>query len=472
MQNKTTKNLKVDIFDNPKDFWKAVLGQIELSMSPMVYKSVVARTQVTNITPETIEIECEDEFVKKNLEKRHLELIEKAIKNISGKNLKIKIQVSKDKNVKESKEELGPLFTSQKDAGVVLEEKRQKSNLSPKFTFENFIIGKNNNLAYAISTAVSEKPGELYNPVFIYSKVGLGKTHLLQAIGNRIIGTKPGMRVVYTTGEAFMNELIDAIQSGKVKGQYSTNQFREKFRKADVFLIDDVQFIIGRESTQEEFFHTFNTLYMANKQIVMTSDRPPKDFKNLEDRITSRFSSGIVADIQMPDMEMRSAILRSKRDENKDFVPNAVIDLIADKVDSNIRELEGAYLQVVTYAKANGLELTTELAAKVLGQNIREKAAKNVNVNEILKAVCTYYSVKAQDLKGKRRNKELVIPRQVAMYLMKEITDMPFMTIGEFLGGRDHTTIMYGVEKMQGEVAETGKITQDVVNVKQIIFNE
>jgi chromosomal replication initiator protein len=366
---------------------------------------------------------------------------------------------------------LGPLFSQQKNTEALREEKRTRSNLNPKFTFETFVLGKNNNLAYAIASAISEKPGELYNPVFIYSKVGLGKTHLIQAVGNKIIETKPGMRVVYTTGEAFTNELIETIQSGKGKGKYTANQFREKFRKADVLLIDDVQFIIGRESTQEEFFHTFNALYMAGKQIVITSDRPPKDFVSLEDRITSRFSSGIVADIQTPDIETRIAILRAKRDTDKENVPNDVLNFIAEKVDTNIRELEGAYLQTVTYAKATGSELNVETAAKALGATIKEKSAKTVNVNEILKAVCLYYSVKMQDIKGKRRNKELVIPRQVAMYLMKEMTDMPFTSIGDFLGGRDHTTVMYGVDKVQEEVAETGKITQDIVNVKQIIFN-
>jgi len=210
---------------------------------------------------------------------------------------------------------------------------------------------------------------------------------------------------------------------------------------------------------------------MAGKQIVITSDRPPKDFNSLEERITSRFSSGIVADIQAPDMEMRAAILRSKRDEEKDAVSNEVINYIAERVDSNIRELEGAYLQAITYAKATGNELTVNLATQALGGTIKEKSVKNVNVNEILKAVCLYYSVKSQDIKGKKRTKELVIPRQVAMYLMKEITDMPLVSIGDFLGGRDHTTVMHGIDKIQGEVAETGKITQDVVNVKQILFN-
>lgn len=459
---------------DPKEFWKSVLGQIELEISPMVYKTIVSRTKGETLDDKTLKISCEDNFIKKNLSTKYIDVIEKAVKNTAGKDLKIEIFIAKNEsnNLKDSASELGPLFSPTKDVETLREEKRIKFNLNPKFTFENFILGKNNNLAYAIATAISEKPGELYNPVFIYSKVGLGKTHLIQAVGNRIIETKPGMRVIYTTGETFTNELIETIQSGKGRGKYTANKFREKFRKADVLLIDDVQFIIGRESTQEEFFHTFNALYMAGKQIVITSDRPPKDFDSLEERVTSRFSSGIVADIQNPDIEMRSAILRAKRDENSEEISNEVIDFIAERVDSNVRELEGAYLQVITYAKALGSDLTIDIASKALGGTVREKVIKNVNVNEILKAVCLYYSVKIQDVKGKRRKREFVIPRQVAMYLMKEITDMPYMSIGELLGGRDHTTIMHGVEKIQDEVAETGKITQDIVNVKQIIFND
>jgi len=464
--------MKESLNDNPKEFWKAVLGQIQLEVSPMVFKTMVSRTKGVSFENDTLEVFCEDNFVKKNLETKFSSVVDNSVKNIGGKGIKIKYSVSKEKDPKENKEELGPLFSQQKTAEKLNEEKRIKANLNPKFSFDNFVLGKNNNLAYAIATAISEKPGELYNPVFIYSKVGLGKTHLIQAVGNRIIETKPGMRVVYTTGEAFTNELIETIQSGKGRGKYTANQFREKFRKADVLLIDDVQFIIGRESTQEEFFHTFNALYMSGKQILITSDRPPKDFSSLEDRITSRFSSGIVADIQNPDIETRVAILRSKRDADRENIPDEVLNFIAEKVDSNIRELEGAYIQVITYAKATGAVLTVDTAAKALGATVKEKAVKNVNVNEILKAVCLYYSVKIQDVKGKRRQKELVLPRQVAMYLMKEITDMPFMSIGELLGGRDHTTVMHGVNKIQGEIAETGKVTQDIVNVKQIIFNE
>jgi len=461
-----------DNINGPKEFWKSVLGQVELEISPMVYKSIVSRTKGVELSNDLLKVSCEDNFIKKNLGTKYIKTIEKAVKNIAGKDLDIKFTVSKGNTSKNSEEELGPLFSPKKDVEEIREEKRIKFNINPKFTFENFILGKNNNLAYAIATAIAEKPGELYNPVFIYSKVGLGKTHLIQAVGNKIIETKPGMRIVYTTGETFTNELIETIQSGKGRGKYTANKFRNKFRKADVLLIDDVQFIIGRESTQEEFFHTFNALYMAGKQIVITSDRPPKDFENLEERVTSRFSSGIVADIQTPDIDMRSAILRAKRDEDKEEISNEVIDFIAEKVDSNVRELEGAYLQAVTYAKALGSELTIDVALKALGGTVKEKVVKNINVNEILKAVCMYYSVKIQEVKGKKRKREFVIPRQVAMYLMKEITDMPYMSIGELLGGRDHTTVMYGVEKIQGEIAETGKITQDIVNVKQIIFSD
>ena len=460
----------IEIYGNPKEFWKAVLGQVELKMSPMVFKSVITRINIGDLSDTQIEVICEDEFVKKNLENKYIKTVNEAIQRIAGKKLKVIIKVGHTKNPSANNHEFGPLFSSEKKKEVLLEEKRHKGSISPNFTFSNFIAGKSNNLAYAIATAVSEKPGELYNPVFIYSGVGLGKTHLLHAIGNRILETKPGMKVIYTTGEAFMNELIESIQSGGGKGKYSTNQFRNKFRKADVFLIDDVQFIIGKQSTQEEFFHTFNALHMTQKQIVITSDRPPKEFSHIEERITSRFSSGIIADIQAPDVEMRTAILRTKRDLNGDTISNEVLNLIAEKVFTNTRELEGAYLQVVTYAKANGLNLTKEVATKVLGRNIKEAPTKNINVNDILKAVCTYYAVKTQDVKGKRRTKEIVVPRQVAMYLIKEVTDMPFMSIGDFLGGRDHTTIMYGVEKIEGEIAHTGKVAQDVVNVKQLIF--
>ncbi len=463
----------INALEKPKDFWKAILGEVEMKLSPMVFKALVGRTQAEVDTDnQSLKILCEDVFVRDNLEKKYYNVINEAILKLSGKQIKFHAVVNKSEKTttpQTNEDTLGPLFQAPKDKDLVVREKQQKANLFPKFTFENYIMGKNNNLAYAVATAVAERPGELYNPVFIYSGVGLGKTHLLQAIGNQILNTKPGTKVVYTTGEDFTNELIDAIRG---KGKYSTNDFRNKFRKADVFLIDDVQFVIGRESTQEEFFHTFNALYMNQKQIVITSDRPPKEFTNLEERVTSRFASGIIVDIQAPDFEMRTAILRTKRDTAHDPIPNNVIDFIADSVDSNVRELEGAYIQVLTDARAKGYEINLDSASAALGQSVRQKASPTVNVNQILKAVCTYYSVKMPDLKGKRRTKDLVLPRQVAMYLLKEMTSTPFMAIGDLLGGRDHTTIMHGVDKIGTEVKQRGKITQDISNVKQMVSAE
>ncbi|EKD94814.1 MAG: hypothetical protein ACD_25C00213G0003 [uncultured bacterium] len=437
----------------------------------MVFKSLVSRTTAEVDTDGNLKVLCEDDFVKNNVEKRYNVVLEEAAQKLANRKVRF-IAIVKKAGLEENAvvgttANLGPLFHQPKSPADTIREKQKKSNLSPKFIFESYIMGKNNNLAYAIATAVAQRPGELYNPVFVYSGVGLGKTHLIQAIGNEIIKNKPGMNVVYTTGEAFTNELIDAIKNGKGgPGKYSTNDFRNKFRKADVLLIDDIQFVIGKEATQEEFFHTFNALYMAQKQIVITSDRPPKDFNSFEERITSRFSSGIIADIQAPDMEVRAAILRTKRDMLNHNISNDVLNFIAERVTTNIRELEGAYMQVITNAMAEKIEPTRESAARALGQNLRNNQKRNVSVNEILKAVCTYYAVKAPDIKGKRRTKDLVIPRQVAMFLIKEMTDTPYMTIGDFLGGRDHTTIMHGVRTIESEVSKAGKIQQDIANVR------
>jgi len=454
-----------------KEFWKKVLSEVGGTSDPTAFEGFVRSAIPQKLTENELYITCKSGFMRGQLEK-NASVIKKAIKKVSGKEYEIKISVQGTEKNEKNIDLPGSLFTAPKDPNVVLREKQSKAGLYPKYTFETYVMGKNNQLAYAVATTVAERPGEAYNPVFLYSGVGLGKTHLIQAIGNKILEKKPGTKVVYITGESFTNELIESIQSGKGKGRYTSNEFRQKFRKADVFLIDDIQFIIGRGTTTEEFFHTYNALYMAQKQIIITSDRPPKDFNALENRITSRFSSGIIVDIQPPDLEMRTAILRRKRDENHDPVPNDVIDLIAETVDTNVRELEGAYLRVLTDAKTSNFDITKETAAKTLGQSIKEKEVRPVNMNQILRAVCTYYSVKSNDIKGKRRTKELVLPRQVAMYLIKDLTKTPLMSIGEFLGGRDHTTIIYGVEKVEKESAYLGKLRQDISNVKQIIYAE
>ena len=452
--------------ENIELFWKKVLGILETEVAPMAYNTWVLKITPENLKDKSLDLVVPMRYAVKQLEK-YQSLIEDAVNKVGKRKIKLRYVVRED-SVEESNDanKLGPLFKPE-TTEILTKELAIKSGLTPKFTFENFVMGTSNQLAYAIAQAVAEKPGESYNPFFLYSGVGLGKTHLTQAIGNRILENNPKLNVVYTTGEAFMNELIETIQSGRGRGKYAADSFRNKFRKADVLLIDDIQFIIGRETTEMEFFHTFNTLYMAGKQIILTSDRPPKEFVKLEKRITSRFSSGIIADIQPPDLDLRIAILRNKRDQNRDEVSNSIIDFIAEKVTTNIRELEGAYLQILTKAKAEGKELTVELAEEVLGKNLAVKKSKPVNSNQIIKAVCKYYSVKSTDLKGKRRTKDIVIPRQVAMYLLREMTYTPYMSIGELLGGRDHTTIMYGVEKIEGEILEAGKRRQEINNIKQ-----
>lgn len=454
-----------------KTLWKAVLAELQMILSETQYKTWVANTEAQNLTKDSVEVVCDNPFVKKRLEDLR-SLIKASIDKVAKGDYDLIIRVgsiSKDKKQKTNPKK-EPLFSSTKTPSTINSKKAKKSGLSPNLTFDNYIMGENNRLAYAIATAIAEKPGKAYNPFFLHSGVGLGKTHLIHAIGNEICNKFPELNVIYTTGEAFANELIEMIQKGN-RGAYSTNKFRNKYRKADVFLIDDIQFIIGKESTQQEFFHTFNSLHMSQKQIVIASDRPPKDFNTLENRITSRFSSGIIADIIKPTLDTRIAILRTKRDRANDNISNEVIDFIATKIDSNIRELEGSYLQVLTYTRSQQTEATVKSAREILSSSILndEPKDKKVNLNDILKTVASYYSIKIKDIKGKRRTKDIVLPRQVAMYLMYEMTETPYMTIGELIGGRDHTTIMHGVRKIESNLLEKRRTKQDVANIKRVL---
>ncbi len=455
-----------------KKLWDAVLAEQKLTLSELRFNTWLANTKAQNLTKESLEVICPNTHTKSMLEKNMLSLIQTSVNKIGKGEFELIFKVGRTDAQKEKEVKLGmgPLFESEKkvDNKKVIESS-QKANLSPRFGFDNYIMSSNNRLAYSIATAIAENPGEMYNPYFLHSGVGLGKTHLIQAIGNQIVRKNPNLKVIYTTGEAFMNELIENIQKGR-GGRYSIGTFRNKYRKVDVFIIDDIQFIAGKDSTQEEFFHTFNALHMAQKQIIIASDRPPKEFTELEDRITSRFSSGIIADISKPDVDTRIAILRAKRDQSNHSFPNEVIDFIAQQIDTNIRELEGAYIQVLTHARANDKDIDLEVAANALGHAlIKEKVHKPININDILKTVSNYYSIKMIDIKGKRRTKEIVVPRQVAMYLIYDMTATPFVSIGELLGGRDHTTVMHGVRKVEDNITREVKLRQDVDNIKQAL---
>ena len=327
---------------------------------------------------------------------------------------------------------------------------------NPKYSFDDFIVGPSNRFAHAAALAICESPAKAYNPLFIYGGVGLGKTHLMHAIGQYIIKKHPKLKVLYISSENFTNQLIGAIQNR------TTMKFRQLYRTVDILLIDDIHFIAGKESTQEEFFHTFNTLYDAHKQIVMSSDRSPKDIPTMEERLISRFEWGLITDVQSPDLETRIAILRKKVERETIVVPNDVTFLIAEKVKSNIRELEGALIRVVAYAKLVGAQINTSLVKEVLKDMFLEEDIR-VGIDLIQKRVAEYFSIKMSDLKGRKRSKAVAYPRQIAMYLARELTDYSLPELGEFFGGRDHTTVLYACEKIQKEL-KNNKSVKDLIN--------
>lgn len=341
----------------------------------------------------------------------------------------------------------------------------QNANLNPRYTFDTFVVGANNNLAHAASLAVAESPGEIYNPLFIYGGVGLGKTHLMHSIAHFILKNNPNAKILYVTSEKFTNELIDAIRN---KNNISTTEFREKYRNNDVLLIDDIQFIIGKESTQEEFFHTFNALYEAKKQIIISSDKPPKEIETLEERLRSRFEWGLTVDIQSPDYETRMAILRKKEELEGYNIDNEVIKYIATNIKSNIRELEGALTKIVALSKLDKKEINLELAEEALKDLISPNEAHEVTPELIIQIVADHYGITPLDIASQKRNKEIVYPRQIVMYLCRHMTDTSLQQIGKFLGGRDHTTIIHGIEKVESDLESNTTLinTLDILKKK------
>lgn len=336
------------------------------------------------------------------------------------------------------------------------------SGLNPKYTFDSFVVGGNNKFAHAASLATAESPGEIYNPLYIYGGVGLGKTHLMHSIGHFIIEHNPGIRVLYVTSETFTNELIDAIRN---TNNTAMSKFREKYRNIDVLLIDDVQFIVGKESTQEEFFHTFNHLHSAKKQIIITSDKPPKDISILEDRIRSRFEWGLIADISSPDYETRMAILRKKEELDGYHIDNAVIEYIATNIKSNIRELEGSLNKIMAFANLEKKEVTLELAEGVLRDFISPNEKRVLSIEYIMGTVAEHFDMPQDDLKGNKRNKKIVFPRQIAMYLCREMLNgTSLVNIAKAFGKNDHTTVIHACKQIEKEI-ENSKDTQNLISV-------
>ena len=345
----------------------------------------------------------------------------------------------------------------------------EQANLNPKYTFDTFVVGGNNNFAHAASLAVAESPGEIYNPLFLYGGVGLGKTHLMHSIAHFILERSPHKKVLYVTSETFTNELIEALKSGKTNGgnELAMTAFRERYRNIDVLLIDDIQFIIGKESTQEEFFHTFNHLHVSGKQIIISSDKPPKDIETLEARLRTRFEWGLIADISSPDYETRMAILRKKEELDglqKYHIPDEVMQYIATNVKSNIRELEGSLNKLIALHKLKNEEINIVLAAEALKDIVSPDENRKITPELILEVVSEHFGVSISDLKSNKRNSEIAMPRQIAMYLCRSMTDTPLKTIGIILGGKDHSTVSYGVDKIALEI-KSDEILNNTVDI-------
>ena len=345
------------------------------------------------------------------------------------------------------------------------EENRRSSNLNARYTFDTFVVGKNNNLAQAASLAVAESPGKSYNPLFLYSDAGLGKTHLIHSIGNYIIKENPDARVLYVTSEAFTNEVIESIRSNNAQNM---SRLRRKYRDVDVLMVDDVQFIIGKESTQEEFFHTFNELHNAGKQIILSSDKPPKDMTTLEERFRSRFECGLIADIQPPDYETRMAILKKNAENYPGHIDEEIFSYIADNVKSNIRELEGAFNKIIAHSRIFGEDITLSIAEEALKDLISEKN-QAVTPASIIDKTCEFYGITRAEIISQKRSKDIALPRQVAMYFIRTLTDTSYDEIGKLLGGRDHTTVMSGINKIKDQVAIDSKLSEQVDNIRQKI---
>jgi len=403
-----------------------------------------------SLSRDTMVLEVPNQFFKGWLLDRYMDLINSGVQKASGGELKIDFILgspdadaaaaapAKEKELAKKERSFWPFAGRGQDQA-------KEIGLNSKYTFDSFVIGPSNRFAHAASLAVADSPAKAYNPLFIYGGVGLGKTHLMHAIGQRALAKSPKAKVLYISSEEFTNQLISAIQNR------ITPKFREKYRSVDILLIDDVQFIAGKESTQEEFFHTFNTLYDAHKQIVVSSDRPPKEIRSLEERLVSRFEWGLVTDIQPPDFETRVAILKKKSEKETIALPEDVFYFLAEKVKTNIREMEGALIRVVAYSQLIGKEISVELAKEVLKDMIIE-GEKKVTIDLIQKKVSEYFDIKLSDMRAKKRSKAIAYPRQIAMYLARQLTDFSLPEIGDQFGGRDHTTVMHACAKIEGEI--------------------
>jgi chromosomal replication initiator protein len=461
---------------NTQQIWQAVLGELELSLSKANFTTWFKGTFILEMDEMKVIIGVPNAFTKNWLEKKYSAELLKALRNLTELNLKEilykviskKAQASLEASdlVKPSQNALPQEKSSAGKTGAIGAELPGLAyGLNPKYTFASFVVGKGNELARAASQAVAANPGDTYNPLFIYGGAGLGKTHLLQAIGHEIAKSHAKKKILYLTCEKFTNDFVNSVANGKAYN------FKDLYRSVDVLLIDDIQFLAGKEGTQEEFFHTFNALHQNNKQIVLSADRPPKSIPALENRLLTRFEWGMIADISLPDYETRLAILETKISEKKYTLEKAVLNYLATNISSNVRELEGALNRIIAYHQLNGLPPTLESVKKILVGITTNLQKKSLTCKDIILAVANFYDVKLEDLLGKCREKRLVFPRQISMFLLREEIKSSFPTIGQELGGRDHTTAMHAVGKIRNGYDNDEKTRREIEQIKQRLYN-
>jgi chromosomal replication initiator protein len=435
--------------------WQAALGQLQMEMPKAAFDTWVKDAELLTYEDGAFTIGIHNAYARDWLDTRLSSTIRRLLTGIMNRSVEVRFVVWQEPEPKVETQEISPQVVE-----PVIDS--NNSSINGRYTFSNFVVGASNRLAHAASLAVAEKPSEAYNPLFLYGGVGLGKTHLLHAIGNHCTGS--GLSVLYVSSEEFTNDLINAIRS------HTTQAFREKYRRTDILLIDDIQFIAGKESTQEEFFHTFNTLHGQDKQIVISSDRPPKAMVTLEDRLRSRFEWGLTADIQPPDFETRVAILRSKADRANYNIPEEIIEIIARKFQSNIRELEGALTRIVAYADLRGMTMTLQLVDSALADLLPHRT--EVQPEQVIKTVASAYGVTSERILGRDRSRLVALPRQIVMYLLREEANISLPQIGQELGGRDHTTVMYGCDKIADLLERDEKLRRKVIEIREKLYGQ
>ena len=429
------------------EIWVRCKDKLKESFNEKVFNVWIKPIMPLEVTDTYYKVAVKNDFFKTMLEENYAQVIEGVLAGIMSKNIKLIIEtMDNGSSGSEAAEEM-PAVPAKREQQQLFNENTSvqqpdESNLNPKYVFETFVIGNSNRFAHAAAQAVANDPAHAYNPLFLYGGVGLGKTHLMHAIGNRIKQNNPSMKVLYTSSEKFTNEIINSIQNK------TTEAFRQKYRNIDCLIIDDIQFLKGKEQTQVEFFHTFNALKDADKQIIISSDHPPREIETLEDRLRSRFDQGLTADIQTPDLETRMAILRTKAASDNIVLPTEVITLLATNIATNIREIEGAYNKIVAYTSLMHMPITVETAQKVLSDMGNDIKTRTITYEGIIKVVADHYNVKQDELFNKKRTQNIAFPRQVAMYLCRELADLSYPRIGELFGGRDHTTVIHAYEKI------------------------